>query len=85
MLQRSVCLFWLNPMFMHLSTIFFSPPSSFLPLPLCRYNIVTGKFPFEGDNIYRLFENIGKGDYTIPADVPPQLTNLLEGKQPYSS
>ncbi|XP_041475778.1 serine/threonine-protein kinase stk11-like isoform X1 [Lytechinus variegatus] len=43
------------------------------------YNIVTGKFPFEGDNIYRLFENIGKGEYTIPEDVPPQLTNLLEG------
>lgn len=43
------------------------------------YNIVTGKFPFQGDNIYRLFENIGKGDFTIPDDLPPQLTNLLEG------
>ncbi|XP_071496934.1 serine/threonine-protein kinase STK11-like [Diadema setosum] len=43
------------------------------------YNIVTGKFPFAGDTIYRLFENIGKGDFTIPTDLPPHLTDLLQG------
>uniref|UniRef100_W5MCK1 Serine/threonine-protein kinase STK11 n=1 Tax=Lepisosteus oculatus TaxID=7918 RepID=W5MCK1_LEPOC len=32
------------------------------------YNITTSLYPFEGDNIYKLFENIGKGDYSIPED-----------------
>ncbi|CAM5126124.1 unnamed protein product [Natator depressus] len=41
------------------------------------YNITTGLYPFEGDNIYKLFENIGKGDYTIPEDCGPPLSDLL--------
>ncbi|XP_025772092.1 serine/threonine-protein kinase STK11 [Puma concolor] len=41
------------------------------------YNITTGLYPFEGDNIYKLFENIGKGDYTIPGDCGPPLSDLL--------
>nr|XP_031529761.1 serine/threonine-protein kinase STK11 isoform X5 [Vicugna pacos] len=55
------------------------------------YNITTGLYPFEGDNIYKLFENIGKGDYTIPGDCGPPLSDLLkgcieaEGGQPRSS
>lgn len=44
-----------------------------------RYNITTGFYPFEGDNIYRLYENIGRGDYSIPADVEEMLASLLEG------
>ena len=44
-----------------------------------RYNITTGKYPFEGDNIYRLYENIGKGDYTIPPEVDVTLKSLLQG------
>nr|XP_036874072.1 serine/threonine-protein kinase STK11 isoform X6 [Manis javanica] len=43
------------------------------------YNITTGLYPFEGDNIYKLFENIGKGDYTIPGDCGPPLSDLLKG------
>uniref|UniRef100_A0A452TH73 Serine/threonine-protein kinase STK11 n=1 Tax=Ursus maritimus TaxID=29073 RepID=A0A452TH73_URSMA len=43
------------------------------------YNITTGLYPFEGDNIYKLFENIGKGDYTIPGDCGPPLSDLLRG------
>ncbi|KFV05149.1 Serine/threonine-protein kinase STK11, partial [Tauraco erythrolophus] len=43
------------------------------------YNITTGLYPFEGDNIYKLFENIGKGDYTIPEDCGPPLSDLLRG------
>ncbi|XP_043283988.1 serine/threonine-protein kinase STK11 [Venturia canescens] len=43
------------------------------------YNITTGLYPFEGDNIYRLYENIGRGDYTIPGDVEEMLASLLEG------
>ncbi|KAG8126980.1 putative Serine-threonine-protein, partial [Naja naja] len=41
------------------------------------YNITTGLYPFEGDNIYKLFENIGKGDYVIPEDCGPPLSDLL--------
>ncbi|PIO36663.1 hypothetical protein AB205_0166390 [Aquarana catesbeiana] len=46
----------------------------------CRYNITTGLYPFEGDNIYKLFENIGKGDYSIPEECGPLLSDLLGGK-----
>lgn len=44
------------------------------------YNITTGLYPFEGDNIYKLFENIGKGDYTIPGGCGPPLSDLLRGE-----
>ena len=27
------------------------------------YNFTTGIYPFEGDTIFKLFENIGKGDF----------------------
>uniref|UniRef100_A0A8C5P785 Serine/threonine-protein kinase STK11 n=1 Tax=Leptobrachium leishanense TaxID=445787 RepID=A0A8C5P785_9ANUR len=47
------------------------------------YNITTGLYPFEGDNIYKLFENIGKGDYTIPEDCGPLLSDLLKGMLEY--
>lgn len=30
------------------------------------FNITTGLYPFEGDNIYRLLENIGKGVWSVP-------------------
>uniref|UniRef100_A0AAY5EWJ4 Serine/threonine-protein kinase STK11 n=1 Tax=Electrophorus electricus TaxID=8005 RepID=A0AAY5EWJ4_ELEEL len=43
------------------------------------YNITTSLYPFEGDNIYKLFENIGKGDYTIPEECGPLLSDLLRG------
>lgn len=49
-------------------------------LPGHSYNITTGLYPFEGDNIYKLFENIGKGDYTIPGDCGPPLSDLLRGE-----
>jgi serine/threonine-protein kinase 11 len=45
----------------------------------CRYNITTGLYPFEGDNIYRLFENIGKGEFSIPSEIENPLRALLEG------
>ncbi len=46
-----------------------------------RFNILTGKYPFEGENIYRLFENIGKGDLVIPDEVDETLASLLSGIQ----
>ncbi|XP_056149054.1 serine/threonine-protein kinase STK11 [Lampris incognitus] len=47
------------------------------------YNITTSLYPFEGDNIYKLFENIGKGDYTIPEECGSLLSDLLRGMLEY--
>lgn len=44
-----------------------------------RYNITTGLYPFEGDNIYKLYENIGRGEYTVPEEVEEPLKSLIEG------
>ncbi|OAD54677.1 Serine/threonine-protein kinase STK11 [Eufriesea mexicana] len=38
-----------------------------------------GQYPFQGDNIYKLYENIGKGEYTIPEEVEEPLKSLIEG------
>ncbi|XP_076377947.1 lkb1/serine/threonine kinase 11 isoform X1 [Megalopta genalis] len=43
------------------------------------YNITTGQYPFQGDNIYKLYENIGKGEYTIPEEVEEPLRSLIQG------
>lgn len=43
------------------------------------YNITTGLYPFEGDNIYKLFENIGRGEYTMPDTVDSLLADLIRG------
>ncbi|XP_076662729.1 lkb1/serine/threonine kinase 11 isoform X1 [Andrena cerasifolii] len=43
------------------------------------YNIITGQYPFQGDNIYKLYENIGKGEYTIPEEVEEPLKSLIQG------
>uniref|UniRef100_V5HZJ3 non-specific serine/threonine protein kinase n=1 Tax=Ixodes ricinus TaxID=34613 RepID=V5HZJ3_IXORI len=43
------------------------------------FNITTGKYPFEGDNIYKLFENIGSGVFEVPTEVDPLLASLLKG------
>lgn len=51
----------------------------FIWLSYLRYNFITGLYPFEGDNIYKLYENIGKGVYSIPNDVDKSLESLLRG------
>lgn len=44
------------------------------------YNISTGKYPFEGDNIYKLFENISKGEFSFPDNLDDDhLKDLLQG------
>jgi len=44
------------------------------------YNFVTGIYPFEGETIFRLFENIAKGDFEVPRnDVDPLLETLIRG------
>ncbi|RUS86945.1 hypothetical protein EGW08_005270 [Elysia chlorotica] len=49
------------------------------------YNITTGKYPYDGDNIYKLFENISKGDYSIPEGVSEMLSDLLKGMLAYDA
>eukprot|EP00127_Corallochytrium_limacisporum_P004678 Clim_evm32s172 gene=Clim_evmTU32s172 len=43
------------------------------------YNFMTGGYPFEGENIYNLFEAIGKGEYTIPDSVPETCQDFIKG------
>lgn len=43
------------------------------------YSITTGKYPFEGENIYRLFEKISKGHFEMPDNLDPALQSLLLG------
>ncbi|KAK6320376.1 hypothetical protein J4Q44_G00094830 [Coregonus suidteri] len=47
------------------------------------YNITTSLYPFEGDNIYKLFENIGKGHYSVPEECGALLSGLLRGMLEY--
>lgn len=47
-----------------------------------RYNITTGLYPYEGDNIYRLLENIGKSQWIAPDwlyKIDKNLANLILG------
>lgn len=49
------------------------------------YNMTTGVYPFEGDNIFKLFENIGKGQYQIPDGLEDNLKDLLTGMLQYEA
>lgn len=46
---------------------------------LARFHFTTGKFPFEGDNVYKLFGAISTGVFQIPDDLSPLLQELLRG------
>lgn len=43
------------------------------------YNLTTGKYPFDGDTVFLLFENIARGEFIIPEDVDPPLAALITG------
>lgn len=45
------------------------------------YNITTGKYPFQGESIYKLFENIAKGTFSIPEEINEDdlLIDLIQG------
>ncbi|GFQ85648.1 hypothetical protein TNCT_142031 [Trichonephila clavata] len=43
------------------------------------YNITTGKYPFEGDSIYKLYENIAECKVIIPQELELPLQDLLGG------
>lgn len=44
-----------------------------------RYNITIGKYFFEGENIYKLFENIGRGEFIVLEGVDDFLVDFLRG------
>lgn len=45
---------------------------------ITRYNMTTGRYPFEGDNVYRLLESIGRGEPAPPpVSLGPTLGALL--------
>lgn len=39
----------------------------------------TGKYPFDGETVFLLFENIAKGEFVIPENVDDSLASLLRG------
>ena len=43
------------------------------------FNILTGKYPYEGETIYHLFENIGKKEVFIPEDLDSTVKSFLVG------
>ena len=52
-------------------------------IPVCvvsRFHFTTGKFPFEGENVYKLFAAISSGQFEMPPDLPPLLQDLLTGQ-----
>lgn len=48
-------------------------------MSLRRFNLVSGRYPFDGDNIFNLFENISKCQYEMPDDISHDLADLLRG------
>ena len=43
------------------------------------FNFVTGEYPFSGETVFKLFENIAAGRYKIPSHVEPVLESLIRG------
>ncbi len=48
-------------------------------LPSSRFHFTTGKFPFEGENVYKLFGVISTGVFEMPRELSPLLKDLLKG------
>ena len=48
---------------------------------LYRYNFVTGKLPFDGENEFKLYRVISTGVYVIPSSLPPLLKDIIKGKE----
>ena len=41
------------------------------------YNFTTGDYPFQGETIFKLFENIGKCEVRVPSNIDRVLESLL--------
>ena len=50
-----------------------------MPFLSGRYNFVTGQYPFEGETVFKLFDNIARAEFNIPDMVGPSLASLLRG------
>eukprot|EP01134_Creolimax_fragrantissima_P004051 CFRG4051T1 len=46
-------------------------------LGITLFNLVTGEYPFSGDNIYDLFENISACNYSIPDNLDASLSDII--------
>ena len=40
---------------------------------------MTGQYPFEGETVFKLFDNIARAEFNIPDMVGPSLSSLLRG------
>jgi serine/threonine-protein kinase 11 len=43
------------------------------------YNMISGRYPFDGSNNYTLFESIMRCEYSMPLEADSQLADLLYG------
>jgi serine/threonine protein kinase len=43
------------------------------------FNITTGLYPFAGENIYKLYDNISQGIFDVPEEIDELLSSLLRG------
>lgn len=50
-----------------------------LGLSLARYRMCADKYPFDGESIYQLYDNIAKADFTIPDHFSQRLKTLIKG------
>lgn len=60
-------------------TLYVHPAITLFHVLCCRYHFVTGKFPFGGESVYKLFSAIAVGVFEMPVDLSPLLTDLLHG------
>lgn len=42
-------------------------------------------YPFDGENICKLYENIARAEYTIPEHVSDHLQQLIKGSNGYNT
>ena len=66
----------MNQLDLYPSTSIHTPPPVHI---INRFHFTTGKFPFEGENVYKLFGAISTGVFEMPADLSPHLQDLLKG------
>ena len=45
------------------------------------YHMISGKYPFDGDNIYNLFESIANCEYLMPEEADELLADLLHSNR----
>lgn len=54
------------------------PPADIWAAGITLYIMIVGKFPFEGANLYGLFENIASGSYEVPDWMDSVTANLIQ-------